>query len=90
MDLPFLPEDIHKQLESSSDWNKTLFIPNIAGKSESTNLLLNGHEAVLINNESIRFLVWLEGDYIYQLTGSIEVYASNEMILADAKEIMNP
>lgn len=88
LDLPFLPEDIHNQLESTSDWTRTLLIPNFSG--ESTNFLLNGHEAVLNSNESHRSLVWLEGDSIYRLSGATDVYATNEMILADAKEIMNP
>ncbi len=88
LDLPFLPADIHKHIAGTSDWTRTLLIPNFSG--DSTNLRLNGHEAVLNSNESHRFLVWLEGDRIYQLTGTIDVYTSNEMILADAKEIMGP
>ncbi|MBX6395855.1 MAG: hypothetical protein IRY98_09125 [Alicyclobacillaceae bacterium] len=85
IDLPFLPEDVRQRIAGTEDWKKTLFIPM---PGQVRNLSVEGREAVLSSSENTRTLLWLDGGYLYQLSGSNITYPSDEAILREAKVIM--
>lgn len=85
-DLPFVPNEIRQRIAGTEDWKKTLFVP-LPGQVR--NLSIEGREAVLSSSEHTRTLLWLDGGYLYLLSGSAATYPSDEAILREAKEIMN-
>jgi hypothetical protein len=82
LDLPFLPEDARRKLEGAQDWRQTLFVPT-DGTSSTTSIA--GREVIYTGQERYRTAIWLDGEWLYQLSGS---YESSDALLHDVKEII--
>jgi hypothetical protein len=85
LDLPFLPDDMRSKLAGIEDWRQTIIVPGQEGQIR--NVRVAGREAVVSSSDNSRMIVWLDGDWIYQLSGSIAAYPSDEAIMAEAQGI---
>lgn len=88
LDLPFLPSDIRQSLQTSTNWQDTLYVP-VGGKV--TNLTVNGYSAVLqtygSGDSQDRSMLWVEHGVLYQLSGSPSAFLTDASIIAVAKEL---
>lgn len=86
MGLPFLPSDIRQSLQTSADWQDTLYLP-VGGKL--TNMTINGYTAILQSypGSQQRSIIWLENGVLYQLNGSLQAFPTDASIISLAKEL---
>lgn len=86
LELPFLPDSVRSKLEGASDWKQTLFLP-AAGSSMRT-VTVGGREVIVEEGTNWRSAAWLDGSFLYRLTGTGGAYVSEEALLNDVKEII--
>lgn len=83
--LPFIPDQVKKQMISIKDWQHTLPIPYVTDKdSKLQELKVNGQEAVLITDEHRSQLIWQHEGHIRRLEGSTNM---SDKLVAMAKQI---
>ncbi|HHS48383.1 MAG TPA: DUF2275 domain-containing protein, partial [Desulfurella acetivorans] len=70
--LPFLPENIKRQIASVTDWKETLPIPMVMDKNtETKEITLRGNKGILVVEKSGPYFVtlgWTENEALYNLT----------------------
>jgi hypothetical protein len=86
LDLPILTDDMRRKLEGIIDWKNTFPVPSDQG--ESKNITVGGKEAVLHTIGGSRGIMWLDGDYVYRLSGSPEAYPSDDALIREAEAII--
>lgn len=86
LELPFLPDSVRSKLENATDWKQTLFVPTRGGKMTTTSI--GGREVIVTDGDSRYSAIWLDGSYLYYLSGDGGAYASEEALLDDVKEII--
>lgn len=77
--LPIWPENVKRQLESVNDWEHTLLIPTGENASE---VKVNGKNAVLMNENHSRMLIWQDNDMLY----FIEAHSDKQLDLVKIAE----
>lgn len=66
--LPFLPDDVRRQLQAVSDWRNTIMIPSFEGETKSVRV--NGTEGAFIDGQgSDNALIWADGGLVYAVSG---------------------
>lgn len=88
LDLPMLPDDIRTQLAGIGDWRTTLPIPSFS-QGGARKMTIEGNEAILLTvTDSSRSLIWLQDNWVYQLTGTTAAYPSDDTLITEAKGLM--
>lgn len=83
--LPFIPDNVKKQMVNIDDWQHTLPIPYVADKERSVKeVKVHGQDALLIAHESGSQLLWQENGRLHTLDGPEK---SGEQLLALAKQL---
>ncbi|GEB34232.1 MULTISPECIES: anti-sigma factor [Brevibacillus] len=83
--LPFIPEQVKKQMLDIKDWKHTIPVPYMAdGKSDMKEVKVNGEEGMLLTSEYNTHLVWQKDGKIHILDGSEK---RGEELLALAKQL---
>jgi len=80
--LPFLPENLRKQLAAINDWQRTFVVPNVGGSSQEVNVA--GTQGVYIKppagdssrGSDISSLVWQRNGVVYAVSGSLTLEQS--------------
>lgn len=76
INLPFLPDDIRRQIEAIKDWKSTIPVPIATdgnSNSQVQNITINGNPGILVthslknDNYKDNALVWIKGDVIYSI-----------------------
>lgn len=79
INLPFLPDNIKKQIAAINDWKNTIPVPlanDNNSSSEAQNVTINGNPGILVvhrlKNQNYQYstLAWVKGDVIYTLQSS--------------------
>ncbi|MDC0761977.1 zf-HC2 domain-containing protein [Brevibacillus sp. AG] len=69
--LPFIPDQVKKQMISIEDWQHTLPVPYMAdGESKMKEVKVNGQNGILITGEYNTHLMWQQDGQIHMLEGS--------------------
>ncbi|MFF0827821.1 anti-sigma factor family protein [Brevibacillus sp. NPDC003359] len=69
--LPFIPDQVKKQMISIEDWQHTLPVPYMAdGESKMKEVKVNGQNGMLITGEYNAHLMWQQDGQIHMLEGS--------------------
>ncbi|ATF14842.1 hypothetical protein A616_23615 [Brevibacillus brevis X23] len=69
--LPFIPDQVKKQMISIEDWQHTLPVPYMAdGESKMKEVKVNGQNGMLITGEYNTHLMWQQDGQIHMLEGS--------------------
>ncbi|GEC92258.1 anti-sigma factor family protein [Brevibacillus brevis] len=69
--LPFIPDQVKKQMISIEDWQHTLPVPYMAdGESKMKEVKVNGHNGMLITGKYNSHLMWQQDGQIHMLEGS--------------------
>ncbi|RAP74992.1 hypothetical protein [Paenibacillus montanisoli] len=87
LDLPIIPEEMRTKLAGIGDWRHTLPIPSTSTDNIRT-LKVDGHEAFITSSGYERSIIWLQNDWVYQLSGSEKAFPSEEAIIAEARGLM--
>ncbi|WP_219835539.1 hypothetical protein [Paenibacillus sp. R14(2021)] len=87
LDLPILPEDLRAKLSAIGDWQHTLPVPSMNGVNRES-MRIDGHDALLSTAGRERMLLWLQGDWMYMLSGSNEAYPTDDALIQEAKGLM--
>ncbi|MBY0051039.1 anti-sigma factor family protein [Brevibacillus agri] len=83
--LPFIPDQVKKQMLDIKDWKHTIPVPYLAdGKSDMKEVKVNGADGMLVTGEHATHLVWQQDGFIHMLDGSEK---SGEALLALAKQL---
>ncbi|RUS48939.1 hypothetical protein [Cohnella sp. AR92] len=86
LELPVLPDNLRTKLAAIGDWQSTLPIPSIDGVA--INLQLSGHDAVLSNDGSSRYLLWIDGNRMSLLSGAISDFPDEAAFQRAAEELI--
>jgi len=66
--LPFLPENVHRQLQGVSNWQNTVLVPNVEG--EASPVKVNGAEGAFIDGHGPNnALIWADDGLVYLVHG---------------------
>lgn len=66
--LPFLPENVRRQLEGVSNWQNTVLIPNVEG--DASPVQVNGVEGAFIDGHGPgNSLIWADNGLVYLIHG---------------------
>ncbi|GED69155.1 hypothetical protein BRE01_28570 [Brevibacillus reuszeri] len=85
LSLPFIPDNVKKQMLSIDDWQHTLPLPYVEDKeSKMKDVKVHGQAGVFITNSYSKQLIWQENGQIHTLGGS---NTSEEELLALAKNM---
>ena len=85
LSLPFIPNNVKKQMLSIDDWQHTLPLPYLEdGDSKMKEVKVHGQAGVLITNSYNKQLIWQENGQIHTLGGSS---STEEELLALAKKL---
>ncbi|WP_308638026.1 hypothetical protein [Paenibacillus silvisoli] len=87
LDLPIIPEEMRTKLAGIGDWRNTLPIPSTSTENVRTTKI-DGNEAIVTSSGFSRSVIWLQNDWVYQLSGSAQAYPSDEAIIDEAKGLM--
>ncbi|UIO41135.1 zf-HC2 domain-containing protein [Brevibacillus brevis] len=69
--LPFIPDQVKKQMISIEDWQHTLPVPYMAdGESKMKEVKVNGQNGMLITGKYNTHLMWQQDGQIHMLEGS--------------------
>ncbi|WGV58652.1 zf-HC2 domain-containing protein [Brevibacillus brevis] len=69
--LPFIPDQVKKQMISIEDWQHTLPVPYMAdGESKMKEVKVNGQKGMLITGKYNVHLMWQQDGHIHMLEGS--------------------
>ncbi|MBW5470160.1 zf-HC2 domain-containing protein [Brevibacillus formosus] len=69
--LPFIPDQVKKQMISIEDWQHTLPVPYMAdGESKMKEVKVNGQNGMLITGKYNAHLMWQQDGQIHMLEGS--------------------
>lgn len=69
--LPFIPDQVKKQMISIEDWQHTLPVPYMAdGESKMKEVKVNGQNGMLITGKYNVHLMWQQDGHIHMLEGS--------------------
>jgi len=84
--LPFIPDNVKKQMLSIKDWQHTLPMPYMDEKdSKIKEVKVNGSDAVLVTNEHSSRLIWQQDGHIHMLESYDSV--KGDELLAIAKKL---
>ncbi|BBH22195.1 hypothetical protein Back11_35400 [Paenibacillus baekrokdamisoli] len=86
LDLPILPDSIRSQLAGIGDWRHTLPLPTNGGDIRS--VIVAGLETILSSTDHRRSLLWLQNGWVYELSGSLDDYPSDENLIQEAKGLI--
>jgi len=85
LSLPFIPNNVKKQMLSIDDWQHTLPLPYLEdGDSKMKEVKVHGQAGVLITNSYNKQLIWQENGQIHTLGGS---NSTEEELLTLAKNL---
>ncbi|SEO50682.1 hypothetical protein [Paenibacillus sp. OV219] len=87
LDLPMLPDDMRSKLAGIGDWRHTLPVPSFSTDSTHTTKI-EGNEAIVTDSGTSRSIIWLQDDWVYQLSGSVADYPTEESIINEARGMM--
>lgn len=86
LSLPFIPDNVKKQMLSIEDWQHTLPMPYVADKdSKLKEVKVNGADGILITNEHDNRVIWQQDGRIHMLEGYNGI--KSDELLAFAKEM---
>ncbi|QRG66272.1 zf-HC2 domain-containing protein [Brevibacillus choshinensis] len=84
--LPFIPDNVKKQMLSIKDWQHTLPMPYMTDKnSKMKDVKVNGGDAVLITNEHSSQIIWQQDGHIHMLESYDKI--NGDELLAIAKKL---
>ncbi|MBM7568241.1 hypothetical protein [Paenibacillus sacheonensis] len=87
LDLPILPDTLRAKLAAIGDWRSTLPVPSMSDESSRT-LRIAGNDAILNASAHDRTLIWLQGDWMYVLSGSLADYPTENDMIKEAEGLM--
>ncbi|MFD2370769.1 anti-sigma factor family protein [Brevibacillus sp. GCM10020057] len=71
LSLPFIPDNVKKQMLGIKDWQHTLPVPYMTGKdSKMKEVRVHGASAILRTSENYNQIVWQQDGRIHMLEGS--------------------
>ncbi|WP_227762036.1 zf-HC2 domain-containing protein [Zhaonella formicivorans] len=73
LELPFLPDNLRKQLAAVEDWQHTVLIPDLNGSSQE--VAVDGTQGVFISNKGSSYgtLIWQKDGVINMLQGNFSL-----------------
>ncbi|MBD2864062.1 hypothetical protein [Paenibacillus oceani] len=86
--LPVLPDSLRTKLAAIGDWQSTLPVP--ARDGVTINFKLGGHDAVMTTDGKNRYLLWLAGDRMGLLSGSMKDFPVESAFRRAAEELIRP
>ncbi|TLS52400.1 hypothetical protein FE782_10555 [Paenibacillus antri] len=86
--LPVLPDSLRTKLAAIGDWQSTLPVP--ARDGVTSNLRLNGHDAIMTEDGGRRYLLWLDGERMGLLSGDMEQFPAEADFRQAAEELILP
>ncbi|WP_127579158.1 hypothetical protein [Paenibacillus koleovorans] len=86
--LPVLPDSLRTKLAAIADWQSTLPIPTRDGVT--TNLRLNGHDAIMTRDGKHRLLMWLNGNRMGLLRVDLKDFPTEAAFRQAAEELVRP
>ncbi|REE66986.1 hypothetical protein A8990_14638 [Paenibacillus taihuensis] len=87
LDLPMLPDDMRTKLAGIGDWRHTLPVPSFSTDNVHTTKI-DGNEAIVTDSGSSRSIIWLQDEWVYQLSGSVGDYPTEDSIINEARGMM--
>ncbi|SDX74492.1 hypothetical protein [Paenibacillus sp. CF384] len=87
LDLPIIPDEMRAKLAGIGDWRHTLPVPSTSTDNVRT-LKVDGNDAILAMTGDGRSLIWLQNEWVYQLSGSTKAYPTEEALINEARGIM--
>lgn len=83
--LPFIPENVKKQMVNLDDWQHTLPLPYIEDKdSQVKKVNVNGEEGLLVESPHRSYLIWQHNGSIHMLDGAED---KAEQLMSFAKRV---
>lgn len=83
--LPFIPENVKKQMVNLEDWQHTLPLPYIEDKdSQVKKVNVNGEEGLLVESPHRSYLIWQHNGSIHMLDGAED---KAEQLMSFAKKV---
>lgn len=88
LSLPFIPENIKKQLVDINDWQHTLPIPVYGDSGKVREVQINGVKGIIVQEsmEGWETLIWQKDGKIHSLTNNSNE-AKNDQLIALAKKL---
>ncbi|WP_139488887.1 zf-HC2 domain-containing protein [Brevibacillus dissolubilis] len=81
LSLPFIPENVKRQLGDIEDWKHTLPIPYMEGNGDHLKeIKINGTQAILYQNEHDASLVWQKDGKLHKLHMNGQSINTNQLI----------
>ncbi|RKL61310.1 DUF4367 domain-containing protein [Thermoanaerobacteraceae bacterium SP2] len=68
--LPFMPENVRRQLADIKDWKNTLPLP-VEDGADVRNIVVNGNQGILISGRHNNFAAWSDGKFMYWINTSL-------------------
>ncbi|AZN39718.1 hypothetical protein [Paenibacillus albus] len=87
LDLPMLPDDMRSKLAGIGDWRHTLPVPSFSTDNVHTTKI-DGNEAIVTDSGYSRSIIWLQDDWVYQLSGSTADYPTEDSIINEVRGMM--
>jgi len=83
--LPFIPENVKKQMVNLDDWQHTLPLPYVEDKdSQVKEVKVNGGDGLLIESPYRSYLIWQQNGSIHMLDGAEN---NAEQLMSFAKKV---
>ena len=87
LNLPFIPPDFRKALESVENWRETLPIPIPEGEGKSEKVLVSGVEGILISGpDNTQSLIWAKWEKIF-IVASYGNYVTRQELFSVANSL---
>lgn len=81
--LPFLPDDLSRQLAAINDWQHTFVVPNLNGSTQTIKVagasgvfIAAPQESQMPKHAVSNALIWQKGGVIYAITGNLTLEQS--------------
>lgn len=83
--LPFLPDNLRRQLAAVNDWQHTILVPDIDGSSQEVNVA--GQQGVFVTSGAgnhheqggMNSLIWQEDGVVYVIAGNLNLEQAQQM-----------
>ncbi|TEB07456.1 hypothetical protein Psch_01010 [Pelotomaculum schinkii] len=84
--LPFLPDNLRRQLAAVDDWQHTILVPDIDGSSQEVSVA--GQQGVFVTPSAagnhngrgnINSLIWQENGVVYAIAGNLDLEQAQQM-----------
>ncbi|GAX88598.1 anti-sigma factor family protein [Effusibacillus lacus] len=85
--LPFIPDNVKKQLAGIEDWKRTLPLPFMENRANMKQISVQGTQGLLVNDPRISLLIWQKDGKLYQIETRDPVSNKGDALIKIANEI---